>query len=224
MSTAEPLTLAASLVLGLGGSLHCFAMCGPLACVAQGRAEAGVLGRASAYHAARVVAYGVTGALLGTFGRAARGALALPIERALPWVMAGALLVTALGRPLRLGGLPTPRWVAHGLRRLGQAGAAISPIARAGLLGALTPLLPCGLLYAVGLSAITAGTPSGGAAIMACFALGALPALVAAQLSLRWLGARGPSQAGLLLRALPVISALVLILRAGLAALQRPCH
>ncbi len=220
--------VVAALLLGALGSAHCFVMCGPLACAASAD-EPVQLGRAAqrqrrraalAWHLGRIVGYGVVGALLGTFGRGLSMAMTRSITPALPWVLAGALLVSALVPPKVWAQVPVLPGGAQ-IRRLWRwLRANVSQVPRAGLLGALTPLLPCGLLYAMFAAAIAAGSTGRGALLGAAFALGAVPALAAAQLGNRWL-AGGPAWAK---RAVPVVAALVLVWRAVMTTTHQSCH
>src|SRR5207253_860845 len=52
------------------------------------------------------------------------------------------------------------------------------PVLRALLLGSASALLPCGFLYGFALAAAATGSASKGAAVMAAFWLGNLPALL----------------------------------------------
>jgi sulfite exporter TauE/SafE len=73
-------------------------------------------------------------------------------------------------------------------------------------------------------SAVAAGSATIGAGVMGAFALGAVPALIAAQLSAQAL-ARLPRAAALAVqRGLPLLAALVLIYRAALASSHHSCH
>jgi sulfite exporter TauE/SafE len=89
---------AAAFVAGLVTSLHCAAMCGPLACLlgpAKGeRVDASTLH--SAYHGARLLGYAALGAAAGGLGAAPAALLDAPITRALPWVMVLYFVAVAL--------------------------------------------------------------------------------------------------------------------------------
>ncbi|MFT3836968.1 MAG: sulfite exporter TauE/SafE family protein [Myxococcaceae bacterium] len=172
----------AALVIGLSGSAHCAVMCGPLACAAGSDAH----GRSAAWawHLGRFFSYGAVGALAGGFGRSL-ASYAPAVQHALPWLMAAGLLLAAFG--------PTLPGASKVWSALARPAAKFSPLARAGAWGALTPLLPCGLLYGVVLTAASTGSTLAGAAVMAAFTLGSLPALSAVQLTAKRfsLGARG---------------------------------
>lgn len=221
---AEPFTMlaaaaGATFVTGLAGSPHCALMCGPLACAGGGaprgdRAALRARLRAAAgWHLGRMGAYATVGAALGALGRGALAMLQAPPARALPWVMAAGLVLSAFEVGRRLPALPGAARVSLALARLG---AAVSPGRRALLRGAATPFLPCGLLYGAFVVAAGAGSAAAGAIIMLTFALGAVPALVFVQANARWLAAR-PRAGRLVRRLVPLAAAAVVVWRALVA-------
>lgn len=216
MSVVLPLVAAgvgSSFVAGVTGSLHCGLMCGPLACAATG----GQGGRLTtvAWHAGRIGAYGLVGGLLGALGGSVAGALSVPVQGVLPWVMAAGLVVTALdlGKHLR----PIPG-VGRASRALARLGLRLGPTGRALALGAATPFLPCGLLYGLFLAALATASAAGGALVLVAFALGAVPALVAAQLGHHAVSRRWPRAEPLIRRVVPLTAAAILIVRAAQAS------
>lgn len=162
-----------SFVFGAANSLHCAAMCGPLALAFQGGAKGAV-----AYHVGRTASYATVGAGLGGIG-SALGTRELGAPTAwVAFVLAaglillalvgerGAVAIPGLGNAVKRAMARTRRW---------------SPGLRAGALGAVTPLLPCGLLWAACAGAALAGSPLAGGGSMLGFALGSLPLLLLAQ-------------------------------------------
>lgn len=222
-AVTTPLVIAgasSALVAGATGSVHCALMCGPLACAGlpsgPGRWRA-----ALAWHTGRVSAYALVGGALGALGVGVSQTLTTSVQPLLPWVMAAGLIATALDVGRHLAPLPG---LAGLSRRLGGLAARQSPTRRSLLLGAATPFLPCGLLYGVFLAAVATSSLAGGAAVMAAFALGAVPALGGVQAGAQ-LGARFPAATWALRRAVPLVAAGVLIFRAVQAATQGPaCH
>jgi uncharacterized protein len=185
--------LVAVLASSFAGSLHCAAMCGPLATLA-GAADPGAprlaphlaygLGRLAAYLGLGVVA-GALGAAVDLAGDlAAVGRLAMLVAGAAMLVWGGLALARALGWRRGGGGsagATRPMLLAIRRRR---------PAVRGALVGLLTAALPCGWLYAFVVVAAGTGSPPGGAAVMAVFWLGGVPALLGAGLSLRALARR----------------------------------
>jgi sulfite exporter TauE/SafE len=188
-------------------SVHCVAMCGPLAAASQARGGSGASTR---YLLGRAVSYSLMGSLAGGLGEAmlttrwARWA-----EAALAWALALALLHTALG----FFGL----WRSSGLIKLGRGPrrsrfaallvhVADDPL----LLGAATALLPCGALYSALLGSAALGQSGYGSLFMASFALVTTPAVLGgAQLArLAQLGERGRRALGAVLLAGALLTAL----------------
>ena len=214
---------ASAVVLGLSGSLHCFLMCGPLACAAApitiGRKRAN--SAPATYHAARIAAYALMGGLLGSFGSGFSRAFAVPLRAVLPWMLVAALVASALDLGKRLRPIPG---FANLSRLAARVSASLSSRGRAALLGAMTPLLPCGLLYGVFAAAFTTSSFGGGALLLGAFAMGGAPALALAQLQLG-LGARlrgWPAVA--LQKGLPLAAAAVIAYRALQSASGHACH
>ncbi|MEZ5990453.1 MAG: sulfite exporter TauE/SafE family protein [Planctomycetota bacterium] len=208
-SIAASTPLIAGLVAGVPVSLHCAGMCGPLAgCFLGGR---GVLWR---YHAARLLAYAAAGALLGGVGQALGLGSLTGGSPALSFVLAGLLVLFAFGLERRLGKLPGLARVSGAAMR---ASAGLTPGGRAIAIGALTPLLPCGVLYGAYVFALGTGSTAEGALFMAAFGAGSLPLLLGAQLGLGRLHARlGPIGMRRLQGAAMLAAAAILVWR-GLA-------
>lgn len=210
-----PTLLAAALgalTVGLTGSVHCFLMCGPLACASLPSIQGHERRRAMlAYQGARLGSYALVGGLLGALGGGVTRVLAVSTRPYLPWLMVAALVASALDVGRRLPPLP-------GLARLAgllsRWSAKFSWTVRAGAMGAVTPLLPCGLLYGVFAVALASGSPGGGALVMGAFALGGLPALLGAQLQVGLWSKRPRLSHFLLKRAMPLAAAAVLVVRA----------
>lgn len=183
------------LIIGLtAGVSTCMALVGGLV-LAVSASHAAALARAGTqepsfstrmrphvmFNVGRVVGFGILGALLGVLG----GAISLPAS-AMGLLLIGVALVMAL-LGLRLTGL-FPRLAAWNLalpsamsRLLGIGDAAESSYSdlRAAALGAATFFLPCGFTQAVQLYALSTASPVTAGLIMATFALGTTPGLLA---------------------------------------------
>ena len=171
--------LASGIVLGLAGSVHCVAMCGPLMLMVRRHSWL--------HHAGRLGTYATLGAAAGLGGSVIAGA---GYARGLSVVAGLSLIIAAIGPRLHRV-RRSARWswiasaftaVAHWRSRHGKTGAVA--------FGVLNGLLPCGLVYAAAGAAVTAADPLVGAAFMAAFGAGTIPALLVAQ----WVAgnARGP--------------------------------
>jgi len=194
---------ATILLSSVAGSLHCVAMCGPLVGLHGGARSL----RLALVHAlGRLTTYATLGAIAGLIGRAVDLAGHLAAVQHVAAIAAGVVIVGWGARTIAIarGWLritaASPALVQRGLVQL-RARRAIS---RAWLIGVLTGLLPCGWLWAFVVSA--AGTASAwrGAAVMAVFWLGTVPAMTGV------LAFGGPMIARIR-RKLPVVSACVLI-------------
>jgi uncharacterized protein len=168
--------LEVALVTGLVGSLHCAAMCGPLAVAGS----AG--GRGLAYFAGRLTSYAAVGAVMGLLGQHALCLLPVDQAQLVAVALVGAFAVwkalSALRRPR--GARPLPL----GRRRQPLLGRVLARLPRHGFgLGLATGVLPCGMLIPAWTLAMGTGTPHGGAAVMAAFFAGSAPGLLAPMLA-----------------------------------------
>jgi hypothetical protein len=203
--------LSTAFVLGLVGSLHCAGMCGPLALALPVPRTGGagfVLGRVI-YNLGRLGTYGLLGLVFGLLGRTF---LLAGFQR---WVsiVLGVVLLTGLlaSRKLALA-VPVTRLVAR-LKATMAGFLQRRSFGALAVLGALTGLLPCGLVYVACAGATATGSLVRGVEYMIVFGLGTVPVMLAIGLSGRLLQAslrRG------LARAVPVsvgLLAALLILR-----------
>lgn len=212
--------LAASLL----GSPHCAAMCGGFVCVYAGT-PGGAAGRWRgaahvAYNLGRLASYVLLGGMAGAIGAGVDRAGAMAGVTRAAAVGAGVLMVLWGGAVLaassgaRVPRAPVPAAVA---RRLGAALGALRaqpPVVRAGAMGLLTTLLPCGWLYTFVVTAGGTGSPIPGALVMVVFWLGTLPVMVGVGLGAQRLLA--PVR-----RRLPAVSAAVIIALGALSIAGR---
>ncbi len=198
-------------LLGLAGSLHCGAMCGPLL-LALAKARPAHWNRAVGrivYHLGRLAAYSALGLLFGLAGHAlALGGLQRWLSLSLGFgLLAGGLVSQRLGLSAAVF-----RWTGWIRRAMGGLLAHHS-VASQGALGALNGLLPCGLVYVATAGATATGSALSGAAFMTSFGLGTWPLL----LGLQFLGQRLPLpprlDLGKVRTVAVVLMALLLILR-----------
>jgi len=221
---ADPLLVTTSIAaaaVGFSSSLHCFLMCGPLACAAS----AGGPGRVApvlGYQLGRLGAYAVVGGLLGGLGGGAAAVLRTSLLPLAPWILVATLCVAALDLGARLPAIPV---LTQTLRRLAAWTQMLPHVARASALGALTPLLPCGLLYGALATSLVAGSFGAGALALSSFGAGAVPALLASQIPGGGL-LRGRGRGAQLARRLvPAIAAIVVAARAlFFHGAARVCH
>jgi hypothetical protein len=213
-----------TVALGVGflSSLHCTGMCGPIVLAGSLSGSSGgapasrfrlLLGHL-AYNGGRALSYGALGLLAGLLG-GALGSLRLVGEYV---ALAGGALMVAAGILLLR---PFPGLAERAARLLPGAGAvagrarlllSASPWSRLAL-GLLTPLIPCGILYAMLLEAATTQRPVTGALTMVFFALGSAPALALLGSASSLFTMRLRRRAGDLAAAAIILMGVVLLLR-----------
>ncbi|MCZ2291609.1 MAG: sulfite exporter TauE/SafE family protein [Burkholderiales bacterium] len=179
------LTLGAALLLGLAASGHCLVMCGGIS-TALGIATAkGADGRPRplllvCYQLGRATSYALAGLLLAGTLAAVVGAMDSEVlRRVLRALSAAALLLAALvafGRVRDPGsGFGQRLW--QRIAPLGRRLLPVSSVPRAFAFGMVWGWMPCGFVYTVLVIATLQGDALYGAATMAAFGLGTLPAM-----------------------------------------------
>jgi sulfite exporter TauE/SafE len=213
------LTYAAALLLGLAASGHCLVMCGgitaALGLATARRADGGqrfdiLLG----YQLGRVASYTLAGLL---FGGIAGGLITLlDIDRVRIALRAASALVLVVGAFVAFGTLRDPgsgigRALWARLAPLGRRLLPVTSLPRALAFGMVWGWMPCGFVYTVLLIAMLSLDPLRGAATMAAFGVGTMPALIAGSIGahrLRHLGNHGTARkiAGAVLLASAVLT------------------
>lgn len=176
------------LLASLLGSAHCVGMCGGLVISFAKDAKGLVL-----YHFGRLVSYTLLGAVAGALGSAI---FQVSFAKKAPWVASvlfGVLLILVgirrlSGRSLHIA-LPSflsnasGKIISHVLKHTESHSGVF-------LLGALSALLPCGWLYTFVLAASATKSATLGAASLALFWVGTVPALSAAPMVFNKMTAR----------------------------------
>lgn len=167
-----------ALLIGIGGSLHCLGMCGPLMMTAVFRSEDGgfQVSRWLTYHTGRILVYALWGALFGLAGSTVRW---FGIQQNISLSLGiGILLMVVL-----------VKWVPSFEQKIGNL--SVLKFARAQLMpflqtkgytgpwisGMLNGLLPCGLVYVALAGATAVQDVMRGALFMSAFGIGTLPLL-----------------------------------------------
>jgi sulfite exporter TauE/SafE len=167
--------------LGLLGSLHCAAMCGPLMLalsVPPGGAGRFVAGRVT-YQLGRVTTYVLLGVVAGLIGKSI---FLAGLQRWLSIALGVAILAGFLiSKKISLTA-PVVRMVAK-LKTAMSAQLRKRSFRSLALLGMLNGLLPCGLVYVAMAGAVSRGTLGEGVVYMATFGLGTLPTMLGISLS-----------------------------------------
>ena len=196
----DAFALLAAAGAGLLGSGHCLGMCGGIVgALSLGvpperrRRIGGLLPWQLAYNLGRVATYVALGALAGWAGATVGSLLPPHAARGAGRLLAALFLVGMglylLGVPVLLA--PFERLGARLWRRIEPLGRRLlrpRALPHALALGAVWGLLPCGLVYSMLAVAAVAGGAGRGAATMAAFGAGTLPALLLAGLASGWFG------------------------------------
>ncbi len=174
-------------ITGLLTSLHCLGMCGPIVLAyaassngaAQTNGNAAALKLHAAYNAGRIMSYVLLGVLAGLLG-IALGAMLNEVAEAIAIVGGAIMIIAGIGM---LGLIAVPSFFINGkagavLRKMHGALLRKRTLTSKFALGMLTPLLPCGILYAMFAKASTSGSIASGALTMATFGIGIVPALL----------------------------------------------
>ncbi len=189
------LTLAASAALmGLAGSLHCAGMCGAACTAVAGRCTPQRPGQGTAaVLAGRLIAYAAAGAVVASAAaglrwlgegvgwlRPAWSGLQLALLVLGLWLLVRGRMpaavqgwIESLGQPRSPGQVGEQGWQRIQIQRRLPGGL------KAGALGLLWPVIPCGLLHGALLVASMASDPLAGAGVMAAFALASSVGLLA---------------------------------------------
>ena len=150
-------------------------------------AEANVL----AFNLGRLASYGIAGAMAGTLGGALAGlgqswviSETMPVRTAL-FLFANLMIILTglylMGVPQLLA--PLERAGGHLWRHVSPYARKLLPLrtpSHAALFGMMWGWIPCGMVYAMLLTAMSAGSPAGGAMTMLAFGVGTLPVMVGA--------------------------------------------
>lgn len=215
------LHLGGAFLLGLMGTPHCLAMCGPIALANEhqlSRPGSGCskrsLGQSAWIQAGRGLGYASLGTLAGatlpiaeTLTSAEALRLGAKVICGLSLVIVGLVSAGLLSPLVRR----MPRWL--GVSTWFAARAANTAVHAQILKGMLWALLPCGLIYAALGLALSSGSASGGALVMLAFFAGTLPAMTFVLGALRTLEARFS------LRRIRLATGMLVVL-AGLVQLQ----
>ncbi|MBK6489620.1 MAG: sulfite exporter TauE/SafE family protein [Gemmatimonadetes bacterium] len=217
------LTLALGvLTASLLGSVHCAGMCGGFVCFYS----AGVGGRRegftahAAYNGGRLVSYLTLGAVAGLVGSGVERLGAMSGVSRAAAILSGTLMVGwGLSTLLAARGVRIPRLegLPAGRNPLGALVGRVrerSPVVRAGAIGLLTTLLPCGWLYAFVFAAAGTGRVGSAMAMMALFWAGTLPVMVG-------VGVGAARLTGVLRARLPLITAAAVVVMGVLSITGR---
>lgn len=176
--------LSTAFFAGLLGAGHCFGMCGGIASgLGTTAARKGAIGAALVFNLSRITSYALLGGVFAMALGFTGEALSLPgWSRCLR--LATAVLIALVGLQflfgirflavIERGGAKLWGFFSPMVQKLASVRGLPGRIA----LGMAWGLLPCGLVYTIGLTAASMGSFLGGALVMLAFGIGTLPALL----------------------------------------------
>ncbi|MCA0754132.1 sulfite exporter TauE/SafE family protein [Paenibacillus sp. N4] len=165
---------------GLFSAPHCIGMCGGIVSAVSLQSSAPIRHSVLLYNAGRIFSYTAFGAVMGAVGSFVDVAGRLAGIQGLASIVGGCFLLLWLWRRFQL---PLMNLLSAALHKRLADGS--GPTSRQESLQALATgvafgFLPCGLTYAMQMTAAGTGSPAEGAAVMAVFGLATFPALAAA--------------------------------------------
>ena len=172
--------LMMAFLIGLGGSLHCVGMCGPLLLAFHGSQELSVnsLSRQLLYHSGRITTYAVFGGITGLLGQTIKIAGFQQGLSIFIGVLIGLGALGIIGHSFTAVKWPFMDRIFLKLKMKMGALLHKGKDTSRFVLGMLNGFLPCGLVY-VGLGgAMTTGCYEEGMLFMTFFGLGTLPLLL----------------------------------------------
>ena len=177
---------------GILGSGHCLGMCGSLVSSFFMRLGARSPLPYLAYHAARVMVYGLIGLTAASLGAVLVQTGIFGKAQGILQIVAG-LIVILLGLDL-LGLSPLRNTLRFAplawLRQQFAAATQRDPVLGASIGGALNGLMPCSMTMAMAVQATTASSPAAGGLLLLAFGAGTLPSMLTASFLFGKLGVK----------------------------------
>jgi sulfite exporter TauE/SafE len=227
------LAIATGATLGAASSLHCAAMCGPLAAVAC-NGERGIDRSATLqYLGGRALGYAIVGAIAGAVGAPLVAGASAGVVRVVIAGMIAAVLATRAIAWLRPAGAPplVRLRLAKPRPGLGIVARILPLLPRRGVgLGLATAIFPCGALIGGVVGAAATGSAPLGALAMVGFAFGSAPLLLAPALASARLSEVLRGGVGRKIAGLAMLAVAIWIVAVPTLALARPspaktcCH
>jgi uncharacterized protein len=191
MMMTVPIDMTALFMLGLLGTGHCIGMCGPLVVALPG--QTGRWAAHLAYHAGRLITYGIIGSAMGAAGSGLIRLASVVGANPVVWISRVQVGISILAGLFllffglsRLGFLAEPQWMAvaaptrmPGWRRCMERAQGRQGNRDLFLMGLLLGGLPCGLSYAAYAKALSDAHIFSGGVMALIFGLGTLPGLMA---------------------------------------------
>ena len=168
-------TAMTAFAAGIAGSLHCIGMCGGIMLTQTCGKNTSPTAGSALYNGGRLISYTTAGAVFGGIG----GAISYTDQfRSMLFTLCGVLVVLMA---LRMWGIIP--WLRNlsielpGICRLPASLRNTAGIGRPLIVGILTGLMPCGMLAAMWMAAVSSGNMLNGAMIMLAFSAGTAPVM-----------------------------------------------
>lgn len=206
--------LAAALLIGLAGSLHCIGMCGPIALAlpVQNSSAAFYTGRIL-YNAGRIISYSLMGLLFGLLGSKI---ILAGFQQGLS-IFLGVFILLFIFLPAKyknyFTGYSIIAKVVSSLKTVIGNLFKKKSLPAIFFIGFLNGFLPCGLVYIAVAGAAAAGSAFSGMIFMAAFGLGTSPAMFAASLFGKFISLNIRQKIRKLVPVFAVMLAVIFILR-----------
>jgi sulfite exporter TauE/SafE len=165
---------------GLFSAPHCTIMCGGIVSAVSLHAKIPAHQSVLLYNVGRVFSYSLLGAVMGAIGSFINVAGKLAGLQGLASIVGGLFVLLWLWRRFQLPFLHRFSALLHKRLASGRAASERRDRLQTIATGIAFGFLPCGLTYAMQMTAAATGSAAGGAAVMALFGAATLPALAAA--------------------------------------------
>jgi len=215
--------LLAGILLGLAGSSHCVAMCGPLLLAINPTARSSrrhAFACMLRYHGGRILTYALLGVLVGYVGE---GLILAGVGRGVAILAGALLLLAAAGTKVR----PIARlssWIAIRASCRAMTFARRHQALGYVALGLANGLIPCGLLYAALATAASSGTVVGSVVFMIGFGTGTVPLLALLTMSATAIPSAARRRLRVAVSAVMVVAGILLIVRGVLPIDRDPAR
>ncbi|MBD2871196.1 sulfite exporter TauE/SafE family protein [Paenibacillus arenilitoris] len=170
------------MLTGLFSAPHCIGMCGGIVSAVSLQAAAPVMKSTLLYNAGRILSYSLLGGAMGAVGSFVDVAGRLAGVQGLASIVGGCFLLLWLWRRFQLPFMHRLSAMLHGRLSRGTGRAGRTEALHVLATGLAFGFLPCGLTYAMQMTAASTGSAAEGALVMALFGLSTFPALAAAAL------------------------------------------
>ena len=207
--------LLPAFMLGILGSFHCIGMCGPIAMALPLKSASSTerIIKALAYNAGRILTYSMFGLVFGIIGKSV---VIAGYQQALSIVLGVAVLVMYFLPTSTTSRIPVMKYATRLISKLKAAFGIMlqkKSLSSTFVLGMLNGLLPCGLVYLAVAGSIATGDMLKGAAFMALFGLGTLPAMAFVTTASQWISVSVRAKMRTLIPVFVVVSSCLLIVR-----------